>query len=318
MLERRNMDMSKIYASVTELIGNTPIVKLQHLVPKDAADVYVKLEFFNPAGSIKDRIALSMLEDAEKSGKLKTGGTIIEPTSGNTGIGLAAVGAAKGYQVIIVMPDTMSVERRKLMQGYGAKLILTPGADGMKGSIAKATELVKEKGYFMPMQFENPANPTVHEEKTGNEILAAFGDQLPNAFVAGVGTGGTLTGVGHALKVVDKNIKVYALEPAESPVLKEGHGGKHKIQGISAGFVPEVLDKEIYDGIIEVPSDAAIQTARQTAYQEGFLPGISAGANIYGAIEIAKKLGKGKKVVTVAPDGGDRYLSTDLFAGYED
>lgn len=310
--------MSKIYASVTELIGNTPIVKLQHLVPKDAADVYVKLEFFNPAGSIKDRIALSMLEDAEKSGKLKTGGTIIEPTSGNTGIGLAAVGAAKGYQVIIVMPDTMSVERRKLMQGYGAKLILTPGADGMKGSIAKATELVKEKGYFMPMQFENPANPTVHEEKTGNEILAAFGDQLPNAFVAGVGTGGTLTGVGHALKVVDKNIKVYALEPAESPVLKEGHGGKHKIQGISAGFVPEVLDKEIYDGIIEVPSDAAIQTARQTAYQEGFLPGISAGANIYGAIEIAKKLGKGKKVVTVAPDGGDRYLSTDLFAGYED
>ncbi|MCP0887886.1 cysteine synthase A [Ligilactobacillus sp. WILCCON 0076] len=310
--------MSKIYASVTELIGNTPIVKLQHLVPKDAADIYVKLEFFNPAGSIKDRIALSMLEDAEKSGKLKTGGTIIEPTSGNTGIGLAAVGAAKGYQVIIVMPDTMSVERRKLMQGYGAKLILTPGADGMKGSIAKATELVKEKGYFMPMQFENPANPTVHEEKTGNEILAAFGDQLPDAFVAGVGTGGTLTGVGHALKVVDKNIKVYALEPAESPVLKEGHGGKHKIQGISAGFVPEVLDKEIYDGIIEVPSDAAIQTARQTAYQEGFLPGISAGANIYGAIEIAKKLGKGKKVVTVAPDGGDRYLSTDLFAGYED
>lgn len=308
--------MDKIYDSVTELIGHTPIVKLNNLVPEDAADVYVKLEFFNPAGSVKDRIALAMIEDAEKAGKLTPGGTIIEPTSGNTGIGLAAVGAAKGYQVIIVMPETMSLERRKLMQGYGAKLILTPGADGMKGSIAKASQLAKDNGYFMPMQFENPANPTVHEETTGQEILAAFDGKL-DAFVAGVGTGGTLTGVGHALKVADKNIQVYALEPAESPFLKEGKGGKHKIQGISAGFIPEVLDREIYDDVLEVASDDAINMARQVAYKEGFLPGISAGANIYGAIEVAKKLGKGKKVVTLAPDGGDRYLSTDLFAGYE-
>ena len=308
--------MDKIYDSVTELIGHTPIVKLNNLVPEDAADVYVKLEFFNPAGSVKDRIALAMIEDAEKAGKLTPGGTIIEPTSGNTGIGLAAVGAAKGYQVIIVMPETMSLERRKLMQGYGAKLILTPGADGMKGSIAKASQLAKDNGYFMPMQFENPANPTVHEETTGQEILAAFDGKL-DAFVAGVGTGGTLTGVGHALKVADKSIQVYALEPAESPLLKEGKGGKHKIQGISAGFIPEVLDREIYDDVLEVASDDAINMARQVAYKEGFLPGISAGANIYGAIEVAKKLGKGKKVVTLAPDGGDRYLSTDLFAGYE-
>ncbi|MBL1055270.1 cysteine synthase A [Ligilactobacillus agilis] len=308
--------MDKIYDSVTELIGHTPIVKLNNLVPEDAADVYVKLEFFNPAGSVKDRIALAMIEDAEKAGKLTPGGTIIEPTSGNTGIGLAAVGAAKGYQVIIMMPETMSLERRKLMQGYGAKLILTPGADGMKGSIAKASQLAKDNGYFMPMQFENPANPTVHEETTGQEILAAFDGKL-DAFVAGVGTGGTLTGVGHALKVADKNIQVYALEPAESPLLKEGKGGKHKIQGISAGFIPEVLDREIYDDVLEVASDDAIAMARQVAYKEGFLPGISAGANIYGAIEVAKKLGKGKKVVTLAPDGGDRYLSTDLFAGYE-
>ena len=308
--------MDKIYDSVTELIGHTPIVKLNNLVPEDAADVYVKLEFFNPAGSVKDRIALAMIEDAEKAGKLTPGGTIIEPTSGNTGIGLAAVGAAKGYQVIIVMPETMSLERRKLMQGYGAKLILTPGADGMKGSIAKASQLAKDNGYFMPMQFENPANPTVHEETTGQEILAAFDGKL-DAFVAGVGTGGTLTGVGHTLKVADKNIQVYALEPAESPLLKEGKGGKHKIQGISAGFIPEVLDREIYDDVLEVASDDAIDMARQVAYKEGFLPGISAGANIYGAIEVAKKLGKGKKVVTLAPDGGDRYLSTDLFAGYE-
>lgn len=308
--------MDKIYDSVTELIGHTPIVKLNNLVPEDAADVYVKLEFFNPAGSVKDRIALAMIEDAEKAGKLTPGGTIIEPTSGNTGIGLAAVGAAKGYQVIIVMPETMSLERRKLMQGYGAKLILTPGADGMKGSIAKASQLAKDNGYFMPMQFENPANPTVHEETTGQEILAAFDGKL-DAFVAGVGTGGTLTGVGHALKVADKNIQVYALEPAESPLLKEGKGGKHKIQGISAGFIPEVLDREIYDDVLEVASDDAINMARQVAYKEGFLPGISAGANIYGAIKVAKKLGKGKKVVTLAPDGGDRYLSTDLFAGYE-
>lgn len=306
--------MSKIYTSIDQLIGNTPLLKLNRIVPEDAADVYVKLEFFNPAGSIKDRIALSMIEKAEAEGKLKPGDTIIEPTSGNTGIGLASVAAAKGYHLIIVMPETMSVERRKLMQGYGAELILTPGADGMKGSIAKAQELVDTKGYFMPMQFENPANPAIHEATTGQEIIDAFGkDDLPNAFVAGVGTGGTLSGIGHALKKVDPNVKVYALEPAESPLLKEGKAGKHKIQGISAGFIPKTLDQEVYDGIIEVSSDDAIKTGQAVGRLEGFLPGISAGANIYGAIELAKQLGKGKKVVTVSPDGGDRYLSTDLF-----
>lgn len=306
--------MSKIYTSIDQLIGNTPLLKLNRIVPEDAADVYVKLEFFNPAGSIKDRIALSMIEKAESEGKLKPGDTIIEPTSGNTGIGLASVAAAKGYHLIIVMPETMSVERRKLMQGYGAELILTPGADGMKGSIAKAQELVDTKGYFMPMQFENPANPAIHEATTGQEIIDAFGkDDLPDAFVAGVGTGGTLSGIGHALKKVDPNVKVYALEPAESPLLKEGKAGKHKIQGISAGFIPKTLDQEVYDGIIEVSSDDAIKTGQAVGRLEGFLPGISAGANIYGAIELAKQLGKGKKVVTVSPDGGDRYLSTDLF-----
>ena len=306
--------MSKIYTSIDQLIGNTPLLKLNRIVPEDAADVYVKLEFFNPAGSIKDRIALAMIEKAEAEGKLKPGDTIIEPTSGNTGIGLASVAAAKGYHLIIVMPETMSVERRKLMQGYGAELILTPGADGMKGSIAKAQELVDTKGYFMPMQFENPANPAIHEATTGQEIIDAFGkDDLPDAFVAGVGTGGTLSGIGHALKKADPNIKVYALEPAESPLLTEGKAGKHKIQGISAGFIPKTLDQEVYDGIIEVSSDDAIKTGQAVGRLEGFLPGISAGANIYGAIELAKQLGKGKKVVTVSPDGGDRYLSTDLF-----
>lgn len=306
--------MSKIYTSIDQLIGNTPLLKLNRIVPEDAADVYVKLEFFNPAGSIKDRIALAMIEKAEAEGKLKPGNTIIEPTSGNTGIGLASVAAAKGYHLIIVMPETMSVERRKLMQGYGAELILTPGADGMKGSIAKAQELIDTKGYFMPMQFENPANPAIHEATTGQEIIDAFGkDDLPDAFVAGVGTGGTLSGIGHALKKADPNIKVYALEPAESPLLKEGKAGKHKIQGISAGFIPKTLDQEVYDGIIEVSSDDAIKTGQAVGRLEGFLPGISAGANIYGAIELAKQLGKGKKVVTVSPDGGDRYLSTDLF-----
>ena len=306
--------MSKIYTSIDQLIGNTPLLKLNRIVPEDAADVYVKMEFFNPAGSIKDRIALAMIEKAEAEGKLKPADTIIEPTSGNTGIGLASVAAAKGYHLIIVMPETMSVERRKLMQGYGAELILTPGADGMKGSIAKAQELVDTKGYFMPMQFENPANPAIHEATTGQEIIDAFGkDDLPDAFVAGVGTGGTLSGIGHALKKVDPNVKVYALEPAESPMLKEGKAGKHKIQGISAGFIPKTLDQEVYDGIIEVSSDDAIKTGQAVGRLEGFLPGISAGANIYGAIELAKQLGKGKKVVTVSPDGGDRYLSTDLF-----
>lgn len=304
----------KIYNSILDTIGHTPILKLNRVVPEDAADVYVKLEFFNPGGSIKDRIALAMVEKAEKEGKLKAGDTIIEPTSGNTGIGLAAVASAKGYHLIITMPETMSDERKKLMRAYGAELILTPGSKGMPGSIAKAEELVKEHGYFMPMQFENPANPEIHELTTGQEIINAFGaDDLPDAFVAGVGTGGTLTGIGRALKKADSAVKVYALEPAESPLLKEGKKGPHKIQGISAGFIPKTLDREIYDGIVEVSSAEAFETAREVARNEGFLPGISGGANIRGAIELAKKLGKGHKVITVAPDNGERYLSTPLY-----
>lgn len=257
--------MSKIYTSIDQLIGNTPLLKLNRIVPEDAADVYVKLEFFNPAGSIKDRIALAMIEKAEAEGKLKPGDTIIEPTSGNTGIGLASVAAAKGYHLIIVMPETMSVERRKLMQGYGAELILTPGADGMKGSIAKAQELVDTKGYFMPMQFENPANPAIHEATTGQEIIDAFGkDDLPDAFVAGVGTGGTLSGIGHALKKADPNIKVYALEPAESPLLKEGKAGKHKIQGISAGSFLRRWIKKSTTALLKFPAMMLLRPVKQS------------------------------------------------------
>ncbi len=237
--------MSTIYNSVTELIGNTPLLKLNRVVPDDAADVYVKLKFENPAGSIKDRIALAMIEKAEREGNLKPGGTIVEPTSGNTGIGLAMVAAAKGYHIIIVMPETMSVERRKLMKGYGAELILTLGADGMKGSIAKAEELVKEKGYFMPMQFENTENPNIHELTTGPEIIAAMNgiSKSVDAFVAGIGTGGTLSGIGHALRRENPSTKIFALEPTEFPLLKDGKTGKHGIQGIAAGFIPKNLDK---------------------------------------------------------------------------
>lgn len=307
--------MTTIYNSITELIGNTPLLKLNRVVPEDSANVYVKLESKNPAGSVKDRIALAMIEKAEREGKLKPGSTIVEPTSGNTGIGLASVAAAKGYKIIIVMPESMSIERRKLMKGYGAELILTPASEGMKASIAKAEELVKEKGYFMPMQFENPENPNIHELTTGPEIIEAFQGtgKTIDAFVAGVGTGGTLSGIGHALKKANENTKVYALEPAEAPLLKEGKTGKHGIQGISAGFIPKNLDQDIYDDVVEISTDKAMETAREVARKEGFLPGISAGANIAGALELAKKLGKGHNVVTVAPDGGDRYLSTALF-----
>ncbi|KRK72689.1 cysteine synthase [Levilactobacillus namurensis DSM 19117] len=283
------------------------------MVPEGAADVLVKLEFFNPGGSIKDRIALGMINAAEASGQLKPGGTIVEPTSGNTGIGLALVAAAKGYHLIITMPETMSKERRALIQGYGTELILTPGAEGMPGAIKKAQELAKAHGYFLPMQFDNAANPEAQEKTTGEEILKALDGQAPDAFIAGVGTGGTLTGVGRALRAADPQTLIYALEAAESPLLKEGHGGKHKIQGISAGFVPKVLDTKLYNDIVEVTSDQAIDMARRVSREEGFLPGISAGANIFGAIEIAKQLGAGKTVVTVAPDNGERYLSTDLF-----
>lgn len=304
--------MSNKENSILDFVGKTPIVKLQRMVPEDSAEVYVKLESFNPGGSVKDRIAKAMIEDAVKEGRLKEGQTIIEPTSGNTGIGLAMVGAAKGFPVIIVMPDTMSVERRKLMAAYGAKLILTPGADGMNGAIKKAKELAEENGYYMPMQFDNPSNPATHEKTTGVEIVDFFSNGL-DAFVAGVGTGGTLTGAGKALKKSFPDIDIIAVEPTESPVLKGGKPGPHKIQGIGAGFVPGVLDTDIYQEIFEVPSEKALETGRLVAQKEGLLVGISSGAAIYAAIETAKKLGKGKKVLAIAPDTGERYLSTALY-----
>lgn len=305
--------MVKVVHSVTDLIGETPIIRLTKVVPADAAEVYVKLESFNVGGSVKDRIALNMIEVAEQEGKLKPGTTIIEPTSGNTGVGLAMIAAAKGYKAIFVMPDTMSIERRKLLKAYGAELILTPGADGITGSINKAKELAESKGYFMPMQFENIANPAVHAATTGPEILEAFGGVAPDAFISAVGTGGTLTGVGQVLKKADPAVKIYALEPTESPVLSGGPKGPHKIQGIGTGFVPSVLDTVIYDEVLQVSSDEAFEMTRRLAAEEGLLVGISSGAAIKGAIDVAIKLGRGKKVVTVAPDNGERYLSTAVF-----
>ncbi|EFY03309.1 cysteine synthase A [Streptococcus dysgalactiae] len=305
--------MTAIYHNITELVGQTPIVKLNHLVPEDAADVYVKLESFNPGSSVKDRIALAMIEAAEAEGRIQPGDTIIEPTSGNTGIGLAWVGAAKGYHVIIVMPETMSVERRQIIQAYGAALMLTPGTEGMKGAIAKAETLATELGAWMPMQFNNPANPAVHEKTTGQEILEAFGETKIDAFVAGVGTGGTVSGVSHTLKMASPTTAIYAVEAEESAVLSGQEPGPHKIQGISAGFIPNTLDIEAYDQIIRVKSKDALATARLTGAKEGFLVGISSGAALYAAIEVAKQLGKGKQVLTILPDNGERYLSTELY-----
>ena len=305
--------MAKIYNSITELIGNTPIIKLNNIVPEDAADVYVKIESFNPGSSVKDRIALRMIEDAEKAGTIKPGDTIVEPTSGNTGIGLAWVGAAKGYKVIIVMPETMSLERRKIIQAYGAELVLTPGSEGMKGAIAKAKEVAAEKNGWVPLQFANPSNPAVHEATTGAEIIEAFGPKGLDAFVAGVGTGGTVSGVSHALKKANPDIKVYAVEADESAVLSGEKPGPHKIQGISAGFIPDTLDTKSYDDVIRVTSDDAIVTSRNLGRKEGFLAGISSGAAIFAAIEKAKELGKGKKVLALLPDNGERYLSTSLY-----
>lgn len=305
--------MSKIYESITELIGNTPVVKLNKLVPEGSADVFVKLEAFNPGSSVKDRIALAMIEQAEKEGKLVPGATIIEPTSGNTGIGLAMIGSAKGYKVIIVMPDTMSIERRKLMQAYGAELILTPGSEGIKGSIQKATELAQAHDYFLPLQFENPANPKIHEQTTGREIAQTFQEIGLDAFVAGIGTGGTITGVGHVLKRAFPSIRIVGVEPAESAVLSGGQPGPHKIQGIGTGFVPEVLEVSIFDEVIAVPGEKAIQVAREVAQKEGFLVGISSGAAIEAALQLAKVLGPDKKVLTILPDNGERYLSTVLY-----
>ncbi|PFL14791.1 cysteine synthase A [Bacillus cereus] len=302
----------RVAQSVSELIGKTPIVKLNRIVESDSADVYLKLEFMNPGSSVKDRIALAMIEDAENKGLLKEGDTIIEPTSGNTGIGLAMVAAAKGYKAILVMPETMSIERRNLLRAYGAELVLTPGPEGMGGAIRKATELAKEHGYFIPQQFQNQANPEIHRLTTGPEIVEQMGDQL-DAFIAGIGTGGTITGAGEVLKEAYKDIKIYAVEPADSPVLSGGKPGPHKIQGIGAGFVPETLDIAVYDEIIQVKTEQAFEYARRVAREEGILVGISSGAVIYAATEVAKKLGKGKKVLVIIPSNGERYLSTPLY-----
>ncbi|MBE7106574.1 cysteine synthase A [Bacillus cereus] len=302
----------RVAQSVSELIGKTPIVKLNRIVESDSADVYLKLEFMNPGSSVKDRIALAMIEDAEKKGLLKEGDTIIEPTSGNTGIGLAMVAAAKGYKAILVMPETMSIERRNLLRAYGAELVLTPGPEGMGGAIRKATELAEEHGYFIPQQFQNQANPEIHRITTGPEIVEQMGDQL-DAFIAGIGTGGTITGAGEVLKEAYKDIKIYAVEPADSPVLSGGKPGPHKIQGIGAGFVPETLDVEVYDEIIQVKTEQAFEYARRVAREEGILVGISSGAVVYAATEVAKKLGKGKKVLVIIPSNGERYLSTPLY-----
>lgn len=311
--DKEELKMTAIYNSVTELIGKTPIVKLNKIVPEDSADVFVKLEFFNPGGSVKDRIALSMIEKAEHDGLLKPGDTIIEPTSGNTGIGLSMVGVAKGYKVIIVMPETMSIERRLLMKGYGAELILTPGADGISGSIREAERLAKENGYFLPLQFENEANPLVHEKTTGPEIHQAFGVNGLDAFVAGIGTGGTITGAGRELKRVYPKIELIGVEPAESAILEGKEAGPHKIQGIGTGFVPKTLDTSVYDKVLSIIGDEAMETAREVGRKEGILVGISSGAAIAAALKVAKELGKGKKVLAVVPDNGERYLSTALY-----
>ena len=309
--------MSKIYTSADQLIGKTPLLELVHIEKSEGLEARIlgKLEYFNPAGSVKDRIAKAMIDDAEASGKLKPGSVIIEPTSGNTGIGLASVAAARGYRIIIVMPETMSVERRQLMKAYGAELVLTEGAKGMKGAIAKVDELAKEiPNSFIPGQFVNPANPAVHKATTGPEIWEDT-DGKVDIFVAGVGTGGTITGTGEYLKSRNPNVKVVAVEPAGSPVLSKGTPGAHKIQGIGAGFVPDVLDTKIYDEIITVENEDAFATGKQIGKAEGVLVGISSGAAVWAAIQLAKRPeNKGKTIVALLPDTGDRYLSTPLFA----
>ncbi|EKU46169.1 cysteine synthase A [Staphylococcus massiliensis] len=300
--------------NITEIIGETPVVKLNNVVDEDAADIYVKLEYQNPGGSVKDRIALAMIEQAEKDGKIKPGDTIVEPTSGNTGIGLAFVCAAKGYNAVFTMPDTMSQERRNLLKAYGAELILTPGAKAMKGAIEKAKELSEEHGYFQPQQFENQANPRVHELTTGPELVEQFEGKTIDAFLAGVGTGGTLSGAGKVLKEKYPDIDIVAIEPEDSPVLSGGEPGPHKLQGLGAGFIPGTLNTEIYSEVIKVGNETAMEMSRRVAKEEGILGGISSGAAIHAAIQKAKELGKGKTVVTVLPSNGERYLSTPLYS----
>ena len=308
--------MSKIYNGALELVGNTPLVEVKNIEEELGleARILVKLEYFNPAGSVKDRIAKAMIEDAEEKGLLKEGSVIIEPTSGNTGIGLASIAAVKGYRIILTMPATMSVERRNILKAYGAEIVLTEGAKGMKGAIEKADELAKEiPGSYIPGQFVNPANPEVHRKTTGPEIWKDTDGEV-DLFIAGVGTGGTLTGVGEYLKSQNPDVKIVALEPASSPVLSTGQGGPHKIQGIGAGFVPDVLNTTVYDEIFTVENDDAFATGKLLAKKEGILVGISSGAALYGAIELAKRPeNKGKTIVALLPDTGDRYYSTPLF-----
>lgn len=308
--------MARIVQNVTQLIGDTPLVRLNRVVPEDSAEIYVKLEYQNPGASVKDRIAISMIEVAEQEGKIKPGDTIVEPTSGNTGIGLAMVAAAKGYKAILVMPETMSVERRNLLRAYGAELVLTPGSEGMNGAVKRAEQLIAENpGYFMPQQFKNQANVKVHRETTGPEIVEAINslDGKLDAFVAGIGTGGTISGAGEVLKANFPGIKIYAVEPAGSPLLSEGKAGPHKIQGIGANFVPDILNRDIYDGVITIENEEAFETSRRVAKEEGILGGISSGAAIHAALKVAKELGKGKRVIAVLASNGERYLSTPLF-----
>lgn len=304
----------KVHESVLQLIGRTPMVKLARLPGEAMADVYVKLEYMNPGGSVKDRIALSMIEDAEQRGVLKPGMTVVESTSGNTGIGLALVCAVRGYPLILTMPDTMSIERRKMLRAYGAELVLTPDYDGMSCAVEKAEEILASNGkYFMPDQFGNPANAEAHRKHTGPEIVEQTGGKV-DAFVAGVGTGGTITGVGEVLKKqIGSHVRVIAVEPDESPVLSGGEPATHPIQGIGAGFVPKVLNQKIYDSVVRVRGEQAYAMARRLAREEGILAGVSTGANVHVALEVARELGPGKSVVTVAPSLGERYLSTGLF-----
>ncbi|WP_374015898.1 cysteine synthase A [Paenibacillus thiaminolyticus] len=309
--------MARIVNNVTELIGDTPLVRLNRIVPEGSAEIYVKLEYQNPGASVKDRIAISMIEVAEQEGLLKPGDTIVEPTSGNTGIGLAMVAAAKGYKAILVMPETMSIERRNLLRAYGADLVLTPGAEGMNGAVRKAEELVEENpSYFMPQQFKNKANVKVHRETTGPEIVEAIRslDGRLDAFVAGIGTGGTISGTGEVLKENFPGLRVVAVEPSASPLLSGGKPGPHKIQGIGANFIPDILNRNVYDQIIAVDNEDAFEVARQVAKSEGILCGISSGAAIHAALQVARELGEGKRVIAVVPSNGERYLSTPLFS----